>query len=117
MITFHPVTPERWKDMTDLFGLRGACGGCWCMWWRIKRSEFDMRKGAGNRRAMKRIVDSGEVPGILAYDGTEPLAYETDHTVYGKAKKPKTSHVTARNPDSDTKSNVRTRTDPRRIMD
>ncbi|UCF07095.1 MAG: GNAT family N-acetyltransferase [bacterium] len=75
MLSFHPVTPERWKDFTKLFGPRGACGGCWCTWWRITRSEFEKRKGEKNRRAMKRIIDSGEVPGILAYDGTEPVGW------------------------------------------
>lgn len=45
------------------------------MWWRLKRSEFAKRKGAGNRRALKKIVESGEVPGILAYAGGEPVAW------------------------------------------
>ena len=40
-LTFYPLTPERWKDFEELFGPRGACGGCWCMWWRLKRSEFE----------------------------------------------------------------------------
>ena len=45
------------------------------MWWRLKRSEFERQKGEGNRRAMKRIVDSGEVPGILAYTKGQPIAW------------------------------------------
>ena len=49
--TFHPLTPERWNDFEALFGPRGACGGCWCMWWRIKRSDFDHQKGDANRLA------------------------------------------------------------------
>lgn len=71
----HPVTPDRWNDFAQLFGKRGACGGCWCMWWRIKRSEFEKQKGAGNRRAMKRIVDSGAVPGLLAYVDGQPVGW------------------------------------------
>jgi GNAT superfamily N-acetyltransferase len=74
-LEYHPLTPERWKDLETLFGARGACGGCWCMWWRLARSEFNRGKGAANRRAMKRIVDSGEIPGILAYAGDEPVAW------------------------------------------
>jgi GNAT superfamily N-acetyltransferase len=74
-LEFHPVTPDRWRDMKALFGPRGACGGCWCMYWRGTRKQFEMRKGAGNRRAMKRIIDSGEIPGILAYTGGEPIAW------------------------------------------
>ena len=34
----YPLTPERWADLEELFGENGACGGCWCMWWRLKRS-------------------------------------------------------------------------------
>lgn len=74
-LVFHPLTPERWEDLVALFGERGACGGCWCMWWRLKRSEFEERKGARNKRAMKRIVESGEVPGILAYADGEPVGW------------------------------------------
>ena len=74
-LKFHPVTPEKWKDLASLFGERGACGGCWCMWWRMTRSEFSQKKGDGNRKAMKKIVDSGEVPGILAYLGKEPIGW------------------------------------------
>ena len=72
---FYPLTPERWADFEKLFGERGACGGCWCMWWRMKRSEFERQKGEGNRRAMKRVVDSGEIPGILAYAKGQAVAW------------------------------------------
>jgi GNAT superfamily N-acetyltransferase len=64
---FHKLTPQRWADFEELFGPRGAAGGCWCMWWRLTQREFDAQKGEGNRRAMKAIVDSNRVPGILAY--------------------------------------------------
>ncbi|UCH58965.1 MAG: GNAT family N-acetyltransferase [Anaerolineales bacterium] len=72
---FHPLTPDRWQDLEKLFGPRGASGGCWCMWWRLKRTEFDQLRGEGNRRAMKAIVDSGEIPGILAYSKNEPVGW------------------------------------------
>lgn len=74
-LEFHPVTPGRWDDFETLFGERGACGGCWCMWFRLKRSEFEKQKGEDNRLAMKAIVESGEVPGILAYTGSEPVGW------------------------------------------
>jgi len=74
-IEFYPVTPRRWKDIENLFGERGACGGCWCMWWRLSRAQFNKQKGEGNRKAMKKIVDSGEVPGILAYSNSQPIGW------------------------------------------
>jgi GNAT superfamily N-acetyltransferase len=74
-LEFYPLTAERWTDFEKLFGKRGACGGCWCMWWRLKRSEFERQKGEGNRKAIKRIVDSGEVTGILAYVSNQAVAW------------------------------------------
>lgn len=74
-LKFYPLTPRRWNDFAELFGPRGACGGCWCMWWRIKRSEFEKKKGAENKRAMKRIVSGGSVPGLLAYSGGKAVAW------------------------------------------
>lgn len=70
-----PLTPERWPDFTKLFGKRGACGGCWCMWHRLTRAEFEKRKGEGNRRAMKRLVEAGPPPGLLGYVGDTPVAW------------------------------------------
>ncbi len=41
------------------------------MWWRLKRSTYNDQKGAKNKAAFKAVVESGSVPGILAYaDGT-----------------------------------------------
>jgi GNAT superfamily N-acetyltransferase len=74
-LQIQPVTPERWKDLEQLFGPRGAIGGCWCMWWRIKRKDFEQQQGNGNHAAMRSIVDSGKVPGILAYSNGEAVAW------------------------------------------
>lgn len=69
-LEIHPVTPERWADMQQLFSVHGATGGCWCMWWRIPRSEFG-KGGESNRQAMEKLIHQGAVPGLLAYlDGT-----------------------------------------------
>jgi GNAT superfamily N-acetyltransferase len=71
----HPVTLERWPDLEALFGPRGACGGCWCMWWLLKRSQFVRQKGEENRRALRHIVDAGGVPGLLAYTDGQPIGW------------------------------------------
>jgi len=71
----EPLTIERWADFENLFGARGACGGCWCMWWRRTRAEFEKNKGAGNKRAMKALVRKGDVPGLIGYLGDEPVAW------------------------------------------
>ena len=74
-LEFHPLTPERWADLETLFGEHGACGGCWCMWWRLTRSEFMQHRGEGNKRALEDIVSSGKVPGILAFVGGQPVGW------------------------------------------
>lgn len=70
-----PVTAALWQDFETLFGSRGACGGCWCMSWRLTRKEFEQQKGEGNRQAMKALIDGGEIPGLLAYDGDTPIGW------------------------------------------
>jgi len=74
-LKFLPVTIDNWKDFESLFGKRGACGGCWCMWSRIKRSEFEKQKGESNKRAMKKLVRGGTIPGILAYIDNLPIGW------------------------------------------
>jgi GNAT superfamily N-acetyltransferase len=74
-IVFRVATPSRWKDVLTLFGERGACGGCWCMAWRLRPKQWESGKGAGNRRAFRRIVTSGQRPGVLAYDGRQPVGW------------------------------------------
>lgn len=74
-LEIHPLTPERWQDLEALFGKRGACGGCWCMWWRLPRSQFEQRKGQQNRADFQSIVLSGELPGLLAYKDGQPIAW------------------------------------------
>lgn len=74
-LKFHSLTPNRWSDFETLFGPRGACGGCWCMWYRLKRSEFEKQKGGGNKKAMKSLIDSGNAPGILAYLDGKPVGW------------------------------------------
>ncbi|HET7870964.1 MAG TPA: hypothetical protein VFL42_00520, partial [Terriglobales bacterium] len=70
-----PATADRWPDLERLFGENGACGGCWCMTWRRKRSDFDKEKGAGNKRALKRLVESGRPPGVIAYFQGRPAGW------------------------------------------
>ena len=74
-LEIHPVTPDRWPDFEALFGVRGACAGCWCMWWKMKRSDFDRQHGEGTKKAQKKIIQSGQVPGLLAYADGQPVGW------------------------------------------
>jgi GNAT superfamily N-acetyltransferase len=72
---FQPLTIDKWRDLEKLFGERGACGGCWCMWWRSSRKEFEAKKGEGNRTALKRLVKGNVQTGIIAYDQKKPVGW------------------------------------------
>ncbi len=74
-LTFHPATSSRWRDLERLFGERGACAGCWCMYWRLRRSLWEKQQGVGNKRGLKTIVKKGPEPGVLAYAGREPIGW------------------------------------------
>ncbi len=45
------------------------------MWWRLSRTEFTQQHGEPNRLSMKTLVDTGVIPGILAYDGNTPVGW------------------------------------------
>jgi GNAT superfamily N-acetyltransferase len=45
------------------------------MWWRLPRSRFNAGKTSGNRRALKKLVDAGAEPGILAYHESRPVGW------------------------------------------
>ncbi len=74
-LDFHAVTASRWTDLENLFGERGACGGCWCMFWRLPRKVFDAGKGTANKRTLRSIVKAGREPGLLAYIDKEPIGW------------------------------------------
>jgi GNAT superfamily N-acetyltransferase len=71
----RPLTPDRFPELERLFGPRGACAGCWCMWWRLPRAEFEAGKGEGNRAALRAYVHGGKVPGLVAYEGELPVGW------------------------------------------
>lgn len=74
-IIFKPLTPDTWKPFEKLFGPRGACGGCWCMTWRLMKGEYDVSKGEGNKSKIRKLVNSGEVIGILACEGDKAVGW------------------------------------------
>jgi GNAT superfamily N-acetyltransferase len=45
------------------------------MLWRLSAAEFNRMKGSGNKRAIHRIVTSGEIPGLIAYHDGQPVGW------------------------------------------
>lgn len=75
-LRIEPLTPARWRDVEALFGEKGACAGCWCMYWRLDEGErFDDVKGPTAKRRFKKLVEGGEATGLLAYADGAPVGW------------------------------------------
>ncbi len=70
-----PLTGERWLDFERLFGPNGACGGCWCTWWRISRADYSRLSYDDKKNLTRTLVQSGKVPGLLAYIENIPVGW------------------------------------------
>ena len=68
------VTPDRWPQLVTLFGPRGACAGCWCQWVRLPSAEYRAGR-AQNRAKLRRLVQSGEPPGLIAIADGVPVGW------------------------------------------
>jgi GNAT superfamily N-acetyltransferase len=66
-LSFKALKRNLWTDLEELFGSNGACGGCWCMFWKLRGRAFDEARGYETRQMHKSIVDSGVATGLLAY--------------------------------------------------
>lgn len=74
-INIKPATYDRWDDLQEVFGPRGAYDGCWCMYWRIKRKEMGQLGVKGRRLALKKLTGGTSPPGIIYYDRSTPIAW------------------------------------------
>jgi GNAT superfamily N-acetyltransferase len=75
-LSFEPLSKLNWNKFLQLFGEKGACGNCWCMYYRLSRSDFHEGKVEdGNKNAMKAIVWENRPSGILAFYDGDPVAW------------------------------------------
>lgn len=70
-LSFEPLEKKNWDKFVQLFGDKGACGNCWCMYYRLGKSAFREGKADdGNKMAMKNIVWANKPAGLLGiYEG------------------------------------------------
>lgn len=74
----RPVRASDAQALVDLFGARGACGGCWCRFWMSGKAEYD-RVRAGDGAEAKRLflaeLRKRRAPGVIAFDGDEAIGW------------------------------------------
>jgi len=71
----EPLTLDHWPAFERLFGKNGACMGCWCMYWRLPRKEYDAARGASAKRLFKARVRAGPPPGVIAFEEGEAVGW------------------------------------------
>ena len=75
-LTFEPLTKSNWNKFVQLFGDKGACGNCWCMYYRLKKSDFlEGKVNDGNKTAMKNIVWKNKPTGFLGFYEGQAIAW------------------------------------------
>ncbi|HZC66711.1 MAG TPA: GNAT family N-acetyltransferase [Candidatus Dormibacteraeota bacterium] len=73
-LTILPATPDLWPAIENLFGPKGACNNCWCMYWRIG-AQYRRNPPAKNKAAFKSVIREGPPPGLIAFEGQLPVGW------------------------------------------
>jgi GNAT superfamily N-acetyltransferase len=73
----RPVTAKDGALITRLFGPKGACAGCWCMYWRLEKGgkTWAANQGEPNRRAFMKLLKDGDAQGALALAYDVPVGW------------------------------------------
>jgi GNAT superfamily N-acetyltransferase len=78
-LVFRPLTPGLMDELGVV--LRGSWGsGCWCIYPRLTPAQSRERPGPGatnqsRRSAMTRLARRRRAPGLLAFEGDEPVGW------------------------------------------
>jgi len=67
-LKIEALTSANWQQFEELFGEKGACGNCWCMYYRLNKADFQAGKtDNGNREAMHELVKANKPTGLMAF--------------------------------------------------
>lgn len=75
-LTIESVTRKNWNKFVKLFGEKGACGNCWCMYYRLSKTDF--REGKidyGNKRAIQELIWDDKPVGLIGLIDGQPIAW------------------------------------------
>ncbi len=73
----RPIESDDFPILEQLFGANGACGGCWCMYWRVPSTGnyWAAHKGVKNKHAFRRLIETSEAHGAIAFEGDDPIGW------------------------------------------
>ncbi|HOG78560.1 MAG TPA: GNAT family N-acetyltransferase [Anaerolineaceae bacterium] len=66
-VEVYPATAERWPDLEQILSQRRATSSCWCMFWRLRRTDFSKLTDDEKKAALKAHTADRLAPGVLAY--------------------------------------------------
>ncbi len=72
---FEPLSFQNWEQLKELFGEKGACGGCWCMYWRLTHRDFQASKGERNEQLFQDLVMHKKPLGVIAFIDQKPVGW------------------------------------------
>jgi GNAT superfamily N-acetyltransferase len=75
-LRIEALTKSNWGKLLELFGEKGACGNCWCMYYRLKKDVFAEGKiDGGNKQALKDLAMNGGPAGLIGFYEDVPVAW------------------------------------------
>lgn len=74
-LEFHPVSIDRWPDLTAFFEQHGKTNYCWCMRWRLKSTDFKQVNAKERRSKLASLVQANIPIGVLAYHHGKPVGW------------------------------------------
>ncbi len=72
----EPLTKKNWSKLLQLFGPKGAGANCWCMHFRLNKSDHEEGKSNdGNKNAFKQLVWENKPTGLIGFYEDLPIAW------------------------------------------
>lgn len=72
----EPLRKENWGKLIELFGEKGAGANCWCMHFRLHKSEHEEGKANhGNKNALQKLVWDDKPTGLVGFYDDVPVAW------------------------------------------
>jgi GNAT superfamily N-acetyltransferase len=67
-VEIRPLTADLWPALAALFAEGGDPRWCWCMYWRVRGSDFGRSTPETNREDLRALVGRDPAPGLVAID-------------------------------------------------